>query len=261
MTDRTTEEAKREAFKLGNEFAPYHPAASHVEPGYRDGWNACYRAALQWQAEQQKGEARKPDDEVVRYCPECGLIGPVKDGHHTCCPDSFGMSVRRWQAEKMERILDRLRAASPHVVPPGHVLVPVEVVEFLKGAAALDGAWFGERHRTERGAFWWRKRLSSLPQAPQGEQPCEGTNCKKVRQDQEHSTECIEETAKSQGWDAMVSREYFTVVFKFLNSDEARDLMEHPKGAAFSWSHAIRERNAAEDRAYPKPLAQGDSNE
>lgn len=45
MTDRTTEEAKREAFKAGNEFAPYHPDASHVEPGYRDGWNACYRAA------------------------------------------------------------------------------------------------------------------------------------------------------------------------------------------------------------------------
>ena len=45
MTDRTTEEAKREAFKLGNEFAPYHPDASHVEPGSRDGWNACYRAA------------------------------------------------------------------------------------------------------------------------------------------------------------------------------------------------------------------------
>jgi hypothetical protein len=33
-------------WKCGNEFAPYHPSASHVEPSYRDGWNACYREAL-----------------------------------------------------------------------------------------------------------------------------------------------------------------------------------------------------------------------
>lgn len=49
-------------------------------------------------------------DEVVRYCPECGLIGPVKRPALSCCPDSFGMSVRRWQAEKLERMLDRTRA-------------------------------------------------------------------------------------------------------------------------------------------------------
>ncbi len=33
------------AFKYGNEFAPYHPDASHVAPDYRKGWNDCYRAA------------------------------------------------------------------------------------------------------------------------------------------------------------------------------------------------------------------------
>lgn len=33
-------------WKCGNEFLPYHPGASHVEPAYRDGWNDCYRAAL-----------------------------------------------------------------------------------------------------------------------------------------------------------------------------------------------------------------------
>lgn len=54
----------------------------------------------------------KPQDanKMVRYCPECGLIGPVKPQHTACCPDSFGMSVRRWQAEKLERMLDGLRA-------------------------------------------------------------------------------------------------------------------------------------------------------
>lgn len=37
---------EREAWKCGDEFAPYHPDASHVSPDYRDGWNHCYRAAL-----------------------------------------------------------------------------------------------------------------------------------------------------------------------------------------------------------------------
>lgn len=32
-------------WKLGDEFLPFHPQASHVLPDYRDGWNACYKAA------------------------------------------------------------------------------------------------------------------------------------------------------------------------------------------------------------------------
>lgn len=39
--------ADREDWKVGNEFLPFHPSASHVPPDYRDGWNACYRAALE----------------------------------------------------------------------------------------------------------------------------------------------------------------------------------------------------------------------
>ena len=51
------------------------------------------------------------ENKQVRYCPECGLIGPIKPPYLACCPDSFGMSVRRWQAEKLERMLAKLRAA------------------------------------------------------------------------------------------------------------------------------------------------------
>lgn len=57
-------------------------------------------------------------DKMVRYCPECGLIGPVKPPAVTCCPDSFGVSIRRWQAERFERMLERLRAARAHGAPP-----------------------------------------------------------------------------------------------------------------------------------------------
>jgi hypothetical protein len=33
-------------WKCGNEFLPYHPQASHAPPDYRDGWNACFKAAM-----------------------------------------------------------------------------------------------------------------------------------------------------------------------------------------------------------------------
>lgn len=55
-------------------------------------------------------------------------------------------------------------AAAP---APDMVSVPREVVEFLRGAAPLEGVWFSERHPTERGAFWWRKHLPAAAPAPQ----------------------------------------------------------------------------------------------
>jgi hypothetical protein len=33
-------------WKCGDEFLPFHPAASHVPPDYRDGWNRCYWMAM-----------------------------------------------------------------------------------------------------------------------------------------------------------------------------------------------------------------------
>ena len=41
-------------WKQGNEFLPYHPKASHIEPDHRDGWNACYWACI---AASQAGRA------------------------------------------------------------------------------------------------------------------------------------------------------------------------------------------------------------
>lgn len=34
----------RKQWKVADEYLPYHPKASHVNPDYRDGWNACYEA-------------------------------------------------------------------------------------------------------------------------------------------------------------------------------------------------------------------------
>lgn len=45
-------------WKSGDEFAAFHPQASHVDPDYRDGWNACHAQATarieELQAELQK---------------------------------------------------------------------------------------------------------------------------------------------------------------------------------------------------------------
>ena len=43
------------------------------------------------------------------------------------------------------------------------VAVSREVIAFLQGAGPLDGVWFGDKHPTERGAFWWRKHLVAAP--------------------------------------------------------------------------------------------------
>lgn len=46
------------------------------------------------------------------------------------------------------------------------------VIDFLMGAAPLEGVWFGGKHPTERGDLWWRERLKASAcatfQAPEG---------------------------------------------------------------------------------------------
>lgn len=52
-------EPLKRGWKVGNEFAPYHPIASQVPPDYRDGWNACFEMApiLPVSAQTPAGEA------------------------------------------------------------------------------------------------------------------------------------------------------------------------------------------------------------
>lgn len=33
------------------------------------------------------------------------------------------------------------------------------VIKFLLGESSLEGVWYGEKHPTEQGRFWWRKHL------------------------------------------------------------------------------------------------------
>ena len=68
------------AYKMGDEFKPFHPGASHVRPEWRDGWNACFIAALAaLQAEPQ---------------PEADMFWDSDDG------ESFGHSIQDLIAER-----------------------------------------------------------------------------------------------------------------------------------------------------------------
>lgn len=37
-----------------------------------------------------------------------------------------------------------------------------DIIKFLLGEESFDGVWFGEKHPTEQGDFWWRKHLSQF---------------------------------------------------------------------------------------------------
>jgi len=34
-----------------------------------------------------------------------------------------------------------------------------DIINFLLGASDIDDVWFGDKHPTEKGQFWWRNRL------------------------------------------------------------------------------------------------------
>lgn len=42
----------------------------------------------------------------------------------------------------------------------------LKLLHFLDGAGDFDGVWFGEKHPTEHGVFWWRKHLRLLLSTP-----------------------------------------------------------------------------------------------
>ena len=47
----------------------------------------------------------------------------------------------------------------------------MELKDFLLGNQPLEGVWFGEKHPTKKGAFWWREYLYRVEVVPQGFTP------------------------------------------------------------------------------------------
>lgn len=69
--------------------------------------------------------------------------------------------------ESLPRAIESATQAVPAAVDSDMVLVPRELIEFLDGAAPLDGAWFGDDNPSGRiGRYWWRKNLKACAAAP-----------------------------------------------------------------------------------------------
>jgi hypothetical protein len=61
-------------WKLGDEFLPFHPQASHVPPDYRDGWNRCYAAAI------KAAETVPTNMQALTTEDLCTIVGRKADG-------------------------------------------------------------------------------------------------------------------------------------------------------------------------------------
>ena len=172
MTDRTAEEAKREALIARCERDAHNLTFPFMAPTIKEQHEAAQTlmdcaAVLQWQAEQQKGEALPKIASEVRIM--LGSATELFDG----IGDIVGYQIK---TGALHRILGLLSgaghpvaiaaknqsvalAASPHGVPPGYVLVPRPLLESMATSSTDANA---------RG--FAAAALSSLPQAPQGEQ-------------------------------------------------------------------------------------------
>lgn len=45
------------------------------------------------------------------------------------------------------------------------------IIEFLNGSHSYEGVWFGDKHRTKEGTYWWRKILRDYIEASQFQHP------------------------------------------------------------------------------------------
>lgn len=83
-------------FKVGNEFLPFHHQASHVSPDWRDGWNACYQAAI---------ASREPQWLPIESAPKDGsfFLGYISAEKYTendegvACKDASCVEICWWQ--------------------------------------------------------------------------------------------------------------------------------------------------------------------
>lgn len=61
--------------------------------------------------------------------------------------------------------------AQPEQEPVAWTDEHLQFLNFLYGAGEFDGVWFEQKHQTEKGAFWWRKHLRRLFDAPPQRKP------------------------------------------------------------------------------------------
>ena len=78
-------------------------------------------------------------------------------------PMGWDISLLRYHRKLARAALSETdnRATEYQHVPPGHVVVPGEVIRFLRGECEIDGLWFDDRHSEIPGKYWWRSKFLS----------------------------------------------------------------------------------------------------
>lgn len=126
-------------WKVGREFLPFHPDASHVPPDYRDGWNACYQAAL---------------ESVARALPPAGVAGWLNvDGERI-------LTAKQKQSMEQHQGAAGKSAAREYTVPLVPAGLPAESVEQilqrLESAIRYAEATVAPGNMTDRQGEWAR---------------------------------------------------------------------------------------------------------
>lgn len=79
-----------------------------------------------------------------------------------------------WKGRKVETdeefksaMIDLANVLKSNILPnnPTGVTIAPMIYKFLMGEGSIDGCWFGDRHSTLRGAFWWRSMLCHSAEA------------------------------------------------------------------------------------------------
>jgi hypothetical protein len=68
------------------------------------------------------------------------------------------------------------------------------IIKFLLGEDSLDGVWFGEKHPTEQGNFWWRKHLRQFIEQNQALRIHDVVGQSEQLPDYEEETKCPDHT-------------------------------------------------------------------
>lgn len=96
-------------WKCGNEFLPFHPDASHVNPDYRDGWNRCYYAAMNLNALGMQEEPMK------MYLCEFGKLVPWPNRTYVAVAHDDDCEECQSMAEDQREAYGESSAVSPGV--------------------------------------------------------------------------------------------------------------------------------------------------
>ena len=110
----------------------------------------------------------------TKFCDSCGIN---KDLPHTLHQSQLGEKFWREHAKSFEADLKATKSVLDGMTERAETAerllqeregnsISDEMLNFLHGCGPLEGFHFGEIPPTERGQFWWRKRLPRPKDTP-----------------------------------------------------------------------------------------------